>query len=1060
MSDLNLVEESQPQAGKQRFTIDVPTPGATINMGTPINTSDRQFGYPGISLTSAAHLLIDVNKATLYQSGTSACWQVGGKWLQYSNGPMFISSTDKATLSASANVSIAAGAGQGQVTAIPFGAVERLVDYNNLQLHYRVDEIQNGLKSFLYGDTWKTHERTPTPEDLATVGDGFLKDVKTFLDEVVDPSGTVASQLTGHFLWKKNHFSAYAAGSPWIGFPVASWTTSVFPALNAIDPYAAAAFEPTSGWKVFVAGAKAFYAFCRRVADVVGLWGSMITDNVLSKKLLTIGNLLTNVTAAYWSGLKLHYGFTGNADEKAQWGYSFKSEAALVKSRADSFKSPDDFQATLTSKDGPFDLSTLDEDLVFKVKVDGKVDDDSATYHELRLAIRKATTTLDLSTVYTSVTIKRSSDATAGAGSTVTVGSVAINLGPFVNTENCFGTQSDIQTQNQTLPAGTELVVSADRTQVILRSESPISYTLGSNTSLVTTSFAGLRLTVAIGGTTKTVLLTDNPDVDINALFANLTHPPASWNATTKKLTLTHQGFDAALSVSVTLPDGTVKSATATGYFTDPSAVTATDLHTQLSSQASGFTLSVSGSALEIKSPSKGRSSKLKADATHAGTYFPFLLSQWNESGSFDWFRNAVFEAAKWPEDLRNLLRPVKHYVDDMVDLVKQAMAVLDTINEVFELNDPKSRLGLIGKDGITLGSRGQIFATSGGGMLFTVGNEEEANEDKYVITEKLVRKITDDWSSFSAIYNALKKKKPAPGVNPGFRVLSKSDVSLVAGTTAELISVGKTGLTRVAGHLVTIDSRDRMHLRSSERLILEAEGANSVLEGGGERTTLYATNNFMMTGGQDISLDSGTTRLHLNGQGNAIMLGSSAANGPHVAVDTNGGSASLAAGNLAAAHAHVSVAGNNNEVSVVGDAVNVTAGNGMTVTGNATINGNLQVGQALMVRNAGVAMPQPPPNFAVVQTEMAGLQQTTATQQQEIVTLQGKVQTAELAIDAAQVQLKGLEVLNALKEQVEQYIDPTQKELLDTVSKLVEELEKTKSQLNALQKVVEGSKD
>ena len=47
------------------------TPKVRLNMGKPVE-GDAPFGYVGMSLQSDRHLFIDVNKVTLYQSGTSA----------------------------------------------------------------------------------------------------------------------------------------------------------------------------------------------------------------------------------------------------------------------------------------------------------------------------------------------------------------------------------------------------------------------------------------------------------------------------------------------------------------------------------------------------------------------------------------------------------------------------------------------------------------------------------------------------------------------------------------------------------------------------------------------------------------------------------------------------------------------------------------------------------------------------------------------------------------------------------------------------------------------------
>ncbi|HBQ14183.1 MAG TPA: hypothetical protein DEF51_24665, partial [Myxococcales bacterium] len=138
---------------EQRFEIFVPSPKARINMGKPNLTSDDEgpFGYTGLSLQSDVHLFIDANKHTLFQTGQNYCGQVGGKWLQYSNADMIMSSTASVNLSADKKIVIASGAGQGQITAKDHGTFPRMVSYNALELHYRVDRIQTGLYEFFHG---------------------------------------------------------------------------------------------------------------------------------------------------------------------------------------------------------------------------------------------------------------------------------------------------------------------------------------------------------------------------------------------------------------------------------------------------------------------------------------------------------------------------------------------------------------------------------------------------------------------------------------------------------------------------------------------------------------------------------------------------------------------------------------------------------------------------------------------------------------------------------------------------------------------------------------------
>lgn len=154
----------------RRFEIFVPSPKARINLGAPNKDSTGPFGYTGVSIQSDVHLFIDCNKHTLFQSGMNYCGQVGGKWLQYSNSDMVLSATANVNLSAKNKIVIAAGSGQGQVTALDHGSTPVSVPYNNLNLHYRVDRLETGLFEFFYGRRERDAITSPILLTILAVG--------------------------------------------------------------------------------------------------------------------------------------------------------------------------------------------------------------------------------------------------------------------------------------------------------------------------------------------------------------------------------------------------------------------------------------------------------------------------------------------------------------------------------------------------------------------------------------------------------------------------------------------------------------------------------------------------------------------------------------------------------------------------------------------------------------------------------------------------------------------------------------------------------------------------
>jgi len=107
-----------------RLSINVPDLDTRLNMGTPdpgAPSGSAPFGYTGFGIHTNFNWFVDVGRVGLYQSNLTSCWQVGGKWLQWSNQDMYMASMGNTLVGADTKVVIAAGAGQGQVTALTVG---------------------------------------------------------------------------------------------------------------------------------------------------------------------------------------------------------------------------------------------------------------------------------------------------------------------------------------------------------------------------------------------------------------------------------------------------------------------------------------------------------------------------------------------------------------------------------------------------------------------------------------------------------------------------------------------------------------------------------------------------------------------------------------------------------------------------------------------------------------------------------------------------------------------------------------------------------------------------
>lgn len=272
-----------------RLSIQVPDYDTRLNMGTPdpgAPSGSQPFGYTGFGVHTQYNFFVDVGRVGLYQSNLGSCWQVGGKWLQWSNNDMYMATLGNNTLAADNKVLIAAGAGQGQVTALTSTPntweSPRLVEYNNLALHWRVDAVQVALKTFLYGaDMWKDKgketaaaQKNYRESDSAgsVAGNhypgGFLKDVDTLLGSI--DSQNVKSRLLRGFEWEGDRMDMQGKGS-------------YFSALEPFDPYPPTPFADnffSQAYAVIVQGLN----WIHRTVDLARKIGSAVTDNWVGKR--------------------------------------------------------------------------------------------------------------------------------------------------------------------------------------------------------------------------------------------------------------------------------------------------------------------------------------------------------------------------------------------------------------------------------------------------------------------------------------------------------------------------------------------------------------------------------------------------------------------------------------------------------------------------------------------------------------------------------------------------------------------------------------------------------
>lgn len=194
---------------KTRYSIYVPKPLARINFGDwqkrdGANFSPK-FGYPGVSVQTDQSLFVDVVKTTYMQMRGSFVAHASD-WLQCSLKPMVLATTDNATLGVDGTATLVAGAGQAPTWTMDHGDGIETVPYINLQLHYRVEEVQNSIFEFFRGRREKKD-----PFRLMDFGASKLSIIPELFKKEVefDSSGVGKEEITewdsAAKSWKKPH---------------------------------------------------------------------------------------------------------------------------------------------------------------------------------------------------------------------------------------------------------------------------------------------------------------------------------------------------------------------------------------------------------------------------------------------------------------------------------------------------------------------------------------------------------------------------------------------------------------------------------------------------------------------------------------------------------------------------------------------------------------------------------------------------------------------------------------------------------------------------------------
>ena len=282
----------------------------------------------------------------------------------------------------------------------------------------------------------------------------------------------------------------------------------------------------------------------------------------------------------------------------------------------------------------------------------------------------------------------------------------------------------------------------------------------------------------------------------------------------------------------------------------DLSAVTAAQILQEIGSSSS-FSASEDDGTIVIESahaPESGKPSRVTVSGSLSSLFAPTHKEEkWGDQAEEDYYSGEAegegfyksliswnHELQKLPEDTRNLTRPIRNAVNDVVAsataLEKSAQGIADLVGKAEGLPSPPEAIGLIAEDGISLGTPDRIVGAGGKGIVF-IADGGSGHEDHHRFIPK-AEQFVNLSMAFDPLKAALKGIKylmgktededdpdtPEPAPSLGFRVMSDSTVDLMGTNSAQLMALGRgklfsaidgksvvgTGIARVAGSYAT----------------------------------------------------------------------------------------------------------------------------------------------------------------------------------------------------------------------------------------------------------------
>jgi len=839
---------------KQRYSLYVPKPLARLNLGDwqRRDLQSPKFGYAGVSIQTDSNFFLDVTKLTYLQAKGGYVAQTTD-WLQTSKNAMYIATADNATMGADGTLVMAAGAGHGPTFLLDHGDTMDPYPYNPLNLHYRVEEVQNSLYDFFRG---RRDKHPPSKLEMAILP-FFKKEDLTFNSSTHRFSNPLG-----------------AMGENPLGLQGAKEKEDHVKLRGGFDRVANVSWQRLFGddtWDVDKPDDKA------APQDLFADLGDVRAD---PPKTLTIGEIEGNTGdltekelvfgfSAYFSRFDPYQmidpdRFQKDVDKKK----IFKWEAtilkifayannALVKLRRtldvvykigsilkdnSLFKTAQDFAATVDS----FNLAIKAwrgqvESLILNPYVTHKqgtffdqMADEEASGHQAR-GKKLEGMKKDWAPKPTGKAAVRSGTADKDKGFSASGTSVAAGDSITIETVDSAGA-----TKTFTVALSLD-AVAATSAKISGGSPSEAAFTTAAswvqvqldggawtNVAMPACAIPSLAEATAADAALpqgqQAHFVADRAAL-IDSLQATLCAGiGASATVASKKITLqstitgtgskirlaeSSAGLLAALGIAKVSADGADAQSPK-----QPKDLTAADMVALLSkaTNAAGekvtdfATITAEGDQVVITSKKEGDGSKMKVSGALADKlgFVGDTMGRSGEDEVKDWgefwrgqddFEKAMIEVNQLPQDTANLTRPMVAVWKGCVGAINKVNAAMKAVIKIGSLKLPtnKGAFGVVANSGISLGTPDRIVGAGGQGIVFVAdGGSGKPDHAKYALLEDFVNRIAGA-DLAAAIRELILKTPPAPLKDSlGFRVFSDTTVDLTARNTANLVALGR----------------------------------------------------------------------------------------------------------------------------------------------------------------------------------------------------------------------------------------------------------------------------